>query len=287
MSTIPEGIPLGPGPRPTTGAELAARMRAEALALIGGRLPTGLEQARLEAELDGPDIPRLDLDLTGLRLDLPEGEAAPADAAAPAPEASRTPGLLRAATLRADPAYVLDTPVALRGRLDRLPVVWVERADGTAELLWDRDADSETAGELTLSLPQSELPALARRVLETALAGEGVAVEDLDLALASAGPDAVALEATAVGRYGFLSAKVTLRAQARIVDGTRLLVEQADLRSRNPLVTGLLALTRSQLDGLVGREVDLARYLPAQFGDARAHLDVDADAVRLRAAVGP
>lgn len=282
------GIPLGHGPRPSTGTELAARLRDAATAGLAGIPIAGLDAARVDAELDGADIVSFSADLSGLEIDLPadgtDGDAGP-DAVEPAAEASRVPGELREARIQAHPAVLAGAPVDLDVRLSRLPIAWIERTDGTVDL----DAGEHelpTSGSAELSIAHEHLPVIAAVVLDTALAEAGASVTDVAIAITGDGEDAGSLDATAKARYGVMSAGVRLRADLRIVDGRRMRLTGIDLSTKNVLAGALLGLARGELEKLEGREFDLVELLPAGVRDPRVHFTVDDDAVTFRASFG-
>ena len=300
MTTTRDGLPLGPGPRPRTGEELAARLRSAAIAALVGADAAGVEivgidAVRIDAELasDGAsaDIDRLDLDLTGLRVDL--GDAAAADAAgdAGAPGASpavlaTVPGLLRRGSVVAHPLLLGEAAVTIDANVAALPIAWVELDDGTTELREAIDDDSAPTGEVAVGIRQADLPALLERALGVGLAEMGATAENIEIVLTGAGPDAARLEASGVARIGFMSAKVRLRAAGRIVDGRRLRLDEVDIGSRNPLAGAMLALARSRVEAFVGREIDLAEQLPPALRTARLSLEVRPDAIRVVATLG-
>lgn len=291
------GFPLGPGPRPTSGDALATRIRAAAEASteavsIAGIGIDGLDGAQIAAVLDGDDVESLAIDLTGVVITLPgDAEAvdtADADRAAVSAELTRTPAGLRTLTVSAHPATLAGAPVDLDLEFERVPIEWVERADGTLELDSSADAaDWEGAnGAATIAVAQVDLAPLATQILNVALADVGASVSGLELRLTSAGVDAAELDATAKATYGVMGAKVRFRATASIVDGDRIRLTDLDLSSGNLLAGALLGLAKGELEKLEGQEVDLAAYVPGELGAVRAHLDVTAETVTLRATVG-
>lgn len=291
------GFPLGPGPRPTSGDGLATRIRAAAATAtegvsIAGNGIDGLDGAQIAAMLDGDDIESLAIDLTGVGITLPgdAGAVDPADAgrAESAAEITRTPAHLRTLTVTAHQATLAGAPVDLDLEFERVPIEWVERADGTLEL--DSSADAAAwegaNGAATIAVAQVDLAPLATQILNVALADVGASVSGLELRLTSAGVDAAELDATAKAKYGVIGAKVRFRATASIVDGDRIRLTDLDLSSGNLLAGALLGLAKGELEKLEGQEVDLAAYVPGELGAVRAHLDVTAETVTLRATVG-
>jgi len=283
----PHGIPLGPGPRPSTGGELAARLRAAATASLTGLPFSGLDTAVVDAELDGADIVSLSIDLSGVEIDLPAVDSGIEPAGGtPSPEASRTGGELRSGRIQAHPAVLAGAPVDLDVRLSRLRIAWIERTDGTTDLDAGDDDLEAMSGSAEISIGHEHLPAIATVVLNTALADAGASVSDVAITIASAGEDAGALDATAKARYGVMSASVRLQAQLRIVDGRRMQLTGVDLSTKNLLAGALLGLARGELEKLEGQEFDLVELLPAGVRDPRVHLDVGSEAVSITASFG-
>ena len=95
---IAHGLPLGAGPRPSSGDEFATRLRASATASLAGAPISGLDAATISARLDGADIEALDLDLAGVAIAPPSptvDSAHPSAPLAPSPEVSRERGARR------------------------------------------------------------------------------------------------------------------------------------------------------------------------------------------------
>ena len=295
------GLPLGPGPRPTTGAELVSRMRSAAAAAVGrsalaGVEIDGLDRASIAAELDGNDIESLELDLTGLTITMPEHAAPdgthPDASSGPdsldSPETSRTAAILRSAVITAHPALIADAPISVDLTVNNLPVHWAERADGSLELdvVSDTAELDRTTGAATVSMQQADLAPLVTQFVNLALADVGASVSGLEIALSRAGEDVADLDATARAKYGVMGDKVRFRATASIVGGDRIRLSDLDLSSSNLLAGALLGLAKGELEKFEGREFALTEFVPAELRPIDAHLDVTTDTVIIRASVG-
>ena len=286
---IAHGLPLGAGPRPSCGDEFATRLRASATASLAGAPISGLDTATISARLDGADIEALDLDLTGVAIELPSSTDDSGDRSAPlepSPEVSRERGHLRAARITARPAMLAGAPVDLEVNVSKLRIAWISRADGTTELDASDDDLGRMDGTARLAIAHEHLPAVATAVLNSALASAGASVSDVAIAITGEGEDAASLDATAKARYGVMSAGVRLRASLRIVDGRRLRLDGLDLSTKNLLAGALLGLARGELEKLDGQEFDLVELLPADVRNPQVHLEVTPTGVAVTASFG-
>ncbi|WP_069386811.1 hypothetical protein [Cellulosimicrobium cellulans] len=272
-----ELVPLGRAPRPTTDADLTARILQALRDEAGDRL-TAPERVRVAAALDGADVASLAVDLSGVvarvRVGSPQAPHAPWR---PAERRSTEPGTVRTLRVDAHPVVVEDVPVDVTAVAEGLRLDWVETHDdrlGIAPV--EPDEAHPVSGHVRVAVPQDAVVATARRLLTDELSARGLALSSLDVEITSSGPRAVAVRAFARVRKGLLSASVQAVLAADVDDRSVLTVRELDLSSRNPAVAALLVVARRHVEELRGRTFDLAAELPAgvRLGDLR--LDVDA-----------
>ncbi|MBO9556216.1 hypothetical protein [Cellulomonas sp.] len=268
-------IPLGRAPRPTTGPDLAARLHAALADELGGSTDT--TAVRVTAQVDGADVPRLEIDATGLsvsepqpsrtrsgRRGVPDGEAL-----------ERTPGTIAVALLEAHPATVVGVPVDIRAELADVPFSWVTGRDGSLAVeLVEPAADAPVTGHVRVAVPRAQLLEAVRTQVAAAASAQGVTVTQLDVDLVSRGPRAVSVVADAKLRKGMLSASARARATATVDDDLVLSPSQVEVTSGNPLVSALLSVVRGRLDEISRRRVDLAAQLPPGVRISDVRLDV-------------
>lgn len=265
-------IPLGRAPRPTTGPDLAARLHTALADELAGSADA--TPVRVAAEVDGADVPRLEIDATGLVVSEPATR--PGRRGAPVGEVlERTPGTIAVVLLEAHPATVVGVPVDVRAELADVPFAWVTGRDGSlaAELV-EPAADAPVAGHVRVSVPRAELLEAVRTQVTAAAAAQGVTVTRLDVDLVSRGPRAVSVVADARLRKGMLSASAGARATATVDDRLVLSLSQVEVASGNPLVSALLSVVRGRLDEISRRRIDLAAQLPPGIRVSDVRLDV-------------
>lgn len=294
---------LGPGPRPTTGSDLARRFRAVAIpALLAerpGLVVAGADAVRIEAEVEGADVSELRVDLTGVAIEQfpPPGDGDPGTGAGgfgadpddpgaddgPAPVA----GVIRSASVLARPLRILGAPITMEAHGRDVPIEWWERTEGTTDLTVGSDTGRTVHGRAEVSFPRAELDGIVRRGIEAALTHFNATVSELALNLNGGGPDiAVELSATVVARVGGVSAKFRAEARARVVHGRRVRLEAAELHSRNLLAAPLIAVVRKKIDSAVGREFDLAQLLASELGESSVRIELGAQEVTAHVTVG-
>lgn len=269
-------LPLGPAPRPATGADLLGRIRASVLehvlehALEHGPASqrAAVEQllGRLSADVDGADV-TLDLDATGVEA---EGvtEWVPIDDLLPTRSGEvRTleTGVLRALTVRAHPMRVEGVPVDLGVELHDMRLRWVDVVvDGGVGIEHvDPDDAHPLRGHLRIEAPLAETVAAVQRAAGTAMSELGVTVTDLDVRLRSDDPRTVHAEVDARVKKGFLGAPASATATLRVDDALRVHVEGLRITSSNVIVAGLLAAVRGKVEAATKEPFDLAAHLPA------------------------
>jgi hypothetical protein len=272
-STPPDLVPLGRAPRPSTGEDLAARLRAT----LAQHLENS-DAVRVFAEVDGADVPQLQVDATGLVVGELPGSLTRSAVSVDGRE--RTPGIIGAFRLDAHPATVAGVPVDVRAELANVPFAWVDGQDGSlaAELL-EPTADAPVTGDLRVAAPRERLLEAVRSQVTALAAAQGVAVSRLDIRLVSEGPRAVSVVADAKLRKGLLSASARGRATATVDDALGLTLSDVEVSSGNPLVTALLSVARGRLDQVAGKRIDLAGQLPPGIRLSDVRLDVGEDVV--------
>ena len=268
-------FPLGRAPRPSTGTELADRVRSTVRDQVGGQVDVSALQVR--ADLDGADVPRLEIDLTGLVV---AGARKAPPAPAPVVVREREPGVVHRLTVDAHPVTVEGVPVDVRAEAEQVRFSWVEGVDGSLALELVEPTPAEPlVGTLRVAAPQAQLQAAIQRLAEQAAASQGLKLTRLDVDLASKGPRAVSVTARAQLRKGILSATATGGANATIDDALVLTLSDVTATSGNPLVAAVLAAARGRLQSLEGRRIDLGAQLPPGVRIVDLRLDVGTEVV--------
>lgn len=253
-------LPLGTAPRPATGDDLATRVR-RLLADAAGPAVTGLDRARVAAELDGADVASFDLDLTGVAVGATQSRP---DVAWTAPQAaSREEATVRRLRLDAHPLTAIDLPVDVTAEAEGLRFAWVEGTDGTvgAQPVEPDDAHP-VAGHARVAVDRRGLVNTLHGVLAVALSGQGVTLTSLDVHVDSHGPRSASVRVDAKVRKGFLSAGVEALASAAVGDDMVLSVGDVRVSSGNPLVAAMLGMVRSRVEAMADRRIDLQAALP-------------------------
>jgi len=251
-------LPLGRAPRPATGTDLADRIRAAASEQVGGQVDVSALQVR--ASLDGPSVPSLEIDLTGLVV---AGARKAPPAPAPVVVREREAGVVHRLTVDAHPITVEGVPVDVRAEAEQVRFSWVEGVDGSLALeLVEPTPDAPLVGTLRVAAPQEQLKAAIQRVAEQVAASQGLKLTRLDVDLTSKGSRAVTVSARAQLRKGILSATATGGANATIDDSLVLTLSDVTATSGNPIVAAVLTAARGRLQALEGRRIDLGAQLP-------------------------
>ncbi|MBD5787635.1 hypothetical protein IF650_15830 [Cellulosimicrobium terreum] len=281
----PDVLPLGRAPRPTTGPELAERARAALVEQVAGDLGPGavthLDVVRVSATVDGPDVPTLDVDLTGVVVrraasDTTTERASVRPGATDLASGRRENGVIRHVRVDAHPVTVEGVPVDVELSADDVPFRWVEGADGSLGVeAVEPSVDAPLRGHVRVAAPRAALVATAGRLIGEALREAGLTLSSFDVEIGSTGPRSAHGSGFARVRKGILSASI--RAQASIeVDGAMVLtVRELSLSSRNPVVAAALLAARKHVDEARGRTVDLAAELPPGIRIVDVRLDVD------------
>jgi hypothetical protein len=261
-------LPLGSAPRPTTAPDLLVRLRPAVVEALGPDVD-GVDRVRLDAVVDGPDVTRLEVDLTGVRVRTTgsRGTTAAERAASPAPAVddvrSREDATLHRLRVDAHPLTVEDVPVDVVAEIDGLRFRWVESTDGALAVeAVEPSVEAPLGGHVRVGAPRDAVLATARRLVATELEGIGLSLVSLDVDLVSDGPRRVSVRGFARVRKGILSASVRATATAEVDSRMVLTVRDVGLSSRNPVVAALLLAARSEVARADGQSIDLAAELP-------------------------
>jgi hypothetical protein len=267
-------LPFGRAPRPATGPALADRLH-EVMSTNLGAHATGLDRVRIEAATatGGPDVESLEVDVTGLVVRAMRGSDTPA--ATVEPVAAREEAVARLIRAQGHPVTVAGIAVDLDTEFRDLRFAWVEGADGSLSIAEaEQSTERPVSGHLRAAASRDALVRTARELATTALAGQGFTLTDLDIDLASRGPRAASIVASAKIRKGFLSASAQLTATAEIDQAMVLTLSNVGATSRNPVVAALLLAIRGRLEQVDGKRVDLAASLPPGVTLSDVRLDV-------------
>lgn len=276
----PDPIPLGAAPRPTDGADLAARIRTALAEQLGG--VDGLDRASIDTVLDGADVTSADIDLSGVVV-RNDGTPGPADGTKRwNPEVvRRDPGTLHRLRVEAHRIVAVDLPVDVTAELEGLRFDWVEGSDGRVGVLPVEPTEAHpVSGHARVAVDKAGLVATARGLLTVVLLQQGVTLTGLDVDLVSRGPRSAALRVDAAIKKGmFLSARVQATASVSVDADMVLAVRDVQLASGNPLVAALLGTVRGRVEAATSRDIDLAEKLPAGVRLADVRLDVGEELV--------
>lgn len=256
---------LGAAPRPSTAAQLD-EMLTSVLQLIAresvGSI-SGMEKVTVHSALDGADVSTLTLDLTGLTIGVATTEPPTSTYETFGEVQSSEEAMVRDFRVRANPLVFQGVEFVIDGTVEALKFQWA--VDENSRL--GVGPSAEGTGRLRIQLHaetnQDALVAAATELLEAQLVDSGVTVSDLDVELTSTGPRAATVVASAKVRKGILGASATFKAQASIDDQMVLRVTEPQLSSRNPIVAGLLLVTRDRINDAVASPIDLNASLPA------------------------
>jgi hypothetical protein len=271
-SRRPEFLPLGTTPRPTTGPDLAARLR-EALRVSAGGGVQGIDRARIDAVLEGAGVKSVDIDLTGVVV----GTDHSAAGAAPSKPAVRRRDEARLHRLRLDahPLMAVDLPVDVTAEVEGLRFAWIEGTDDRlgAELLEPSHSDP-LGGHARVAVDKAGVAGTAQGLLAATLSSQGVQLVSFDLDVRQQGPRGASLSIDAKVRKGFLSASATATASASIDEHMVLTIGDIRISSGNPIINALLATVRGRIEAAAQQRIDLAATLPPGVRLADVRLDV-------------
>lgn len=254
-----ERILLGHAPRPTSGAQLEKRIRT----LVVAAEPAGIAcTSVIDAELAGPDVEHLHLDLTDFTL---AGEH-DRDRARLEPQGapiSSEDGVLRELRVRADPMYVSGAAVRLDAQLTHVPFRWIETDNRELAVELSRPDDAHPLhGHVRVAVPKEQLGKAVLGIAETALLDRGITVSRFELDVEESGPQQLRMTFEAKVRKGLLGAHVTGEANAAIDDALGVTLSGIRIESGNPLIAAMLGAVRGRIAGFEGRRIDLASELP-------------------------
>ena len=269
-------IPLGSAPRPTTGDELAERVRSTIAEQAGGSAAV-----RVSASIDGADIPSLELDLSGLVV--PDSPPASRRTAVRA----RERGVVGKLSIEAHPVTVDGVPLDVTAEAENVPFSWVEGTDGSlaAELV-EPTPEAPLVGAGRVAAPRTAVAAAVERRAAVLVAAQGLKLTKLDLDVTSQGPRAVTVAVRAQLRKGILSATATGGAHATIGDDLVLTLSDVTATSGNPLVAALLVAAKGRLQALEGRRIDLGAQLPRGVRIVDVQIEASADTLALTGRAG-
>ncbi|MEV7527026.1 hypothetical protein [Agrococcus sediminis] len=254
-----DSILLGRAPRPTDGAQLAKRIRT----LVIAAEPAGIAcTSGIEAELDGADVVRLHLDLTGFVLagehDRDRVRLEPQGATV-----AREPAVLRELRVHADPMRVSGAEVTLEASLADVPFAWIETDNRELAVELGRPSAARPLhGQARVSVPKEQLGRAVLGLAESALAERGISVSRLDIDVEATGPRDLRLTLDGKVRKGLLGASVRGSASASIDDRMGVTLTDIHVDSGNPLVAAMMSAARGRIERFEGRRIDLASELP-------------------------
>ncbi|MFD6091143.1 hypothetical protein ACFWGN_03375 [Oerskovia sp. NPDC060338] len=264
LSPAHDVLPFGRAPRPDSGSALADRLR-EVMTRNLGPHASGLDRVRIDAATvpGSPDVQSLDVDVTGLVV----RAMGAADAPDPAENVEHVVGREHAVarTIRAQghPMTIVGVAVDLDAEIRDLRFTWVEGGDGSLAIEESgQSTEHPVSGHLRAAASRDALVTTVRELATKALADQGFTLTALDVDLASRGPRAASIVASAKIRKGFLSASAQITATAEIDQAMVLTLSNIGATSRNPVVAALLLAVRGKLEQVDGKRIDLASSLP-------------------------
>jgi hypothetical protein len=268
---VAESILLGHAPRPTSGSQLEKRIRT----LVVAAEPAGVAcTSIIDAELDGPDVKHLHLDLTDFQLagehDRDRARLEPQGA-----PVSSEDGVLRELRVKADPMQVSGATVRLDAHLMDVPFRWIETDNRELAVeLSPPDTEHPLHGSARVAVPKDQLGKAVLGLAESALFERGITVSRFDLDLEESGPQSLRVTFDAKVRKGLLGAHVTGGANAEIDDRMGLTLSGIEIESGNPLVAAMLSAVRGKVARYEGRRIDLASELPPGIRVADVNVEV-------------
>lgn len=274
-----ESILLGHAPRPTSGAQLEKRIRT----LVVAAEPAGIACTSLiDAELDGPDVAHLHLDLTDFTLagehDRDRARLEPQGAPVSSEDA-----VLRELHVKADPMLIAGAVVRLEAELADVPFRWIETDnEELAFELSPPDAEHPLHGWARVTVPKDQLGKAVLGLAESALLDRGITVSRFDLDVEQEGPRQLRVSFDAKVRKGLLGAHVTGSTSAAIDDTMGVTLSGIQVESGNPLIAAMLGAVRGKIAKYDGRRIDLASELPPGMRVADVQVEVT-DVVTLEA----
>ncbi|MBD7998320.1 MULTISPECIES: hypothetical protein [Oerskovia] len=269
-------LPFGRAPRPDNGPALAERLRDVMTKNLGDHA-TGLDRVRIDAATvpGSPDVQSLDVDVTGLVVRAMGAADAPDPAENVEHVTAREQAVARAIRAQGHPVTLAGVAVDLDAEIRDLRFSWVEGADGSLSIEEaPQSTEHPVSGHLRAAASRDALVSTARELATKALADQGFTLTSLDVDLASRGPRAASIVASAKIRKGFLSASAQITATASIDQAMVLTLTDVGASSRNPVVAALLLAVRGKLEEVDGKRIDLASSLPPGVTLSDVRLDV-------------
>ncbi|MCH1881492.1 hypothetical protein [Agrococcus sp. ARC_14] len=266
-----ESILLGHAPRPTSGSQLEKRIRT----LVVAAEPAGIAcTSMIDAELDGPDVQHLHLDLTDFTLagehDRDRARLEPQGAPVSAEDA-----VLRELRVKADPMFISGAAVRLDAQLMDVPFRWIETDNRELAVeLSPPDDEHPLHGHARVAVPKEQLGKAVLGLAESALLDRGITVSRFDLDVEQAGPKQLRVAFDAKVRKGLLGAHVTGSADASIDDTMGVTLSGIRVESGNPLLSAMLGAIRGKIARFEGRRIDLASELPPGIRVADVQVEV-------------
>jgi len=269
-------LPFGRAPRPDSGPALADRLR-EVMAANLADHATGLDRVRIDATTFAgtADVESIDVDVTGLVVRAPEGTDVTNPAETVEHVAAREQAVARTIRAQGHPLVVAGVAVDLDAEFRDLRFTWVVGTDGSLSVEEaPQSTEQPVSGHLRAAASRDALVSTVRELATKALADQGFTLTALDIDLASRGPRAASIVASAKIRKGFLSASAQVTATAEIDQAMVLTLTDVGATSRNPVVAALLLAVRGRLEQVDGKRIDLASSLPPGVTLSDVRLDV-------------
>lgn len=278
MTTHSAPLILGDGPRATDAAAIGAAITSTLGRVAASDADVrGIERLRVEVELDGDDIARLEIDATSVEITDRDGSI---DTDLPSPLiATRTPGIARRVLIHASPITVQHLPVTVRLDAEALPFTWITTTDDRWGIEVADDAARGASGTARVAVAQDRLAPAAAAAVAAAEDALGVTITVGDVTVSSDGPRHALLRAQAHVKKGLLGAPVTALAEIDLDDNAVLTVRTLKLSSSNPLAAALIATVSSQIRNYEGKSIAINDALPAGLTLADARIEAGREIV--------
>lgn len=273
-------MPLGPGPRPASGDELAGAIRellfedAEQVEW----LVSGAERTQVRAHMEGPNIRSLTVDLTGVMADFnldappppPEEEAQEAVEPPPAPAVvSNEAATLARATLRGSPVHIQGVPVMFEASAENVRFEWLELADGASavrlpepERRWFRGRSSSRVS-LRLGAGVDDFLAAVAEMARMAIKEAEVPLrfQEERLSITTSRPGRMRIDGSVRLRWKIFRPRFRIRTTLRIGKRHVIRLSGTKFSSSNPFVHAGLWLFRRRMNKELHQSFDLAQEL--------------------------
>ncbi|WP_430591721.1 hypothetical protein [Humidisolicoccus flavus] len=257
-------VPFGRVPIPNTPADFTERLR-RAIAENFASNAQYLDRVLIDVALAGPDVERLDITLTSVRvplIDTDEGDAPGMTSVQDV--ALRTPALLNHLRVNARPVVIEGVDVLLEVELHGLRFAWIETHAGELALEFtEPSAEAPVHGFINIRAHRSAVVEALREVLEGALGELGVTLKELDIELESIDARTVRVRGFAKLRKGLLSASATIAGVATLSNDLQFRLSEVSATSKNPVIAAILLGLRKKVKSVEDESYDLAKDLPA------------------------